>query len=200
MPRVVDHVTKRQDLVDAALRVIVRDGLEAATVRTIAAEAGTSIRPVQYYFDDKAALLALAHARVTELLGTRIANIVRALGDNPEPRAVVDAVVHAFLPTDRESRDAMVAYYAFYAAEMVDARVRIRGAKRAPNLIAELIVAQLRRAGVDGPELSIDVQLFVFALPSAASGVIAGYLSLKDARAVLDRGVDALFRTPSASR
>lgn len=201
MPKQVDHDQKRIEIVDAALRLVVRDGLDAATVRNIAAEAGTSVRPVQYYFADKKALLAAAHARVTQRLGAQVTAKVAALGPNASPREVVDAVVDAFMPTDKISREGMIAYYAFYAAELVDKRVRITGAKAAPNRIAELIEAQVRRSGNSHPGLASETQLFVFALPSAASGVIAGYLSVDDARRVLDTALDRLFtKTSSGSR
>jgi AcrR family transcriptional regulator len=196
MPRLVDHEERRRELVDAALRVVVRDGLEAATVRIIAREAGCSIRPVQYYFADKAALLAAAHARVTARLSARVATSVAALGTSPEPREVARAVVRSFLPLDAESRDGMIAYYAFYAAEMTNPRVRIPGAVDAPNALAEILAAQIRRhVGKREPPFHVDreAQLLVAAVPSIASGVIAGYVSLRDAQTLLDHGIDRLF-------
>jgi AcrR family transcriptional regulator len=113
VPRRVDHEERRRELVDAALRVVVRDGLEAATVRNIAQEAGCSVRPVQYYFADKATLLAAAHARVTERLGALVATSIAALGPSPAPRDVARAVARSFLPLDDERRGGMIAYYAF---------------------------------------------------------------------------------------
>lgn len=196
MPRRVDHEERRRELVDAALRVVVRAGLEAATVRTIAGEAGCSIRPVQYYFADKAALLAAAHARVTERLGARVATSVAALGPSPEPREIARAVVRSFLPRDAESRDGMIAYYAFYAAELTNPRVRIRGAVDAPNALAEILSTQVRRhLGKREPPFHVDreVRLLVAAVPSIASGVIAGYVRLGDAETLLDHGIDRLF-------
>jgi AcrR family transcriptional regulator len=196
MPRRVDHEERRGELVDAALRVVVRDGLEAATVRTIAQEAGCSVRPVQYYFADKAALLAAAHARVTARLGARVASSVAALGPSPEPREVARAVVRSFLPLDSESRDGMIAYYAFYAVELTNPDLRIRGAVDAPNTLASLLSTQVRRhLGRREPPFHVDreAQLLVAAVPSIASGVIAGYVALRDAETLLDHGIDRLF-------
>jgi AcrR family transcriptional regulator len=196
MPRLVDHEEKRRELVDAALRVVVRDGLEAATVRTIAQEAGCSVRPVQYYFADKGALLAAAHARVTERLGARVAASVAALGSATEPRAVARAVLRSFLPLDAESRDGMIAYYAFYSAELTNPRVRIPGAVDAPNALASILTAQIRRHfSKRKPKFHVDreAQLLVAAVPSIASGVIAGYMRLREAETLLDHGIDRLF-------
>jgi TetR/AcrR family transcriptional repressor of bet genes len=196
MPRVVDHEQRRRELVDAALRLVVTDGLEGATVRNIAREAGCSIRPVQYYFADKAALLAAAHARVTERLGARVAAAIAALGPSPEPRRIGRAVVRSFLPLDAESRDGMIVYYAFYAAELTNPRVRIPGAVGAPNAIASILSTQIRRHfGRRKPPFQVDREalLLVVAVPSVASGVIAGYLSLRDAETLLNHGIDRLF-------
>ncbi|WP_125776258.1 TetR/AcrR family transcriptional regulator [Antribacter gilvus] len=48
---------RRAEIVDAGLRVAMRDGVEAVTVRQVAREAGVSLGTVHYCFDDKEALL-----------------------------------------------------------------------------------------------------------------------------------------------
>ena len=48
---------RRAQLVRAALTVASRDGIEAAAVRAIAAEAGVSLGVVHYCFEDKNELL-----------------------------------------------------------------------------------------------------------------------------------------------
>jgi len=54
---------RRGQLVEAALHVATRDGIDAATVRAVAAEAGVSLGVVHYCFQDKDELLrAMAHA------------------------------------------------------------------------------------------------------------------------------------------
>ncbi len=57
MPRVVDIDQRRSELTDAAARVIARAGLEAATMREVAAEAGWTTGALTHYFDDKRELL-----------------------------------------------------------------------------------------------------------------------------------------------
>ena len=53
---------RREQLIDAAIHVASRDGIEAATVRAIAAEAGVSLGVVHYCFRDKDELLReMAH-------------------------------------------------------------------------------------------------------------------------------------------
>lgn len=57
---------RREQLIEAALRVASRDGIDAATVRAVAAEAGVSLGVVHYCFEDKDELLrAVADAITT---------------------------------------------------------------------------------------------------------------------------------------
>ncbi|MGE2771299.1 TetR family transcriptional regulator [Rhodococcus sp. 1.20] len=53
MPRLVDHEVRQREITDAVRRVIVDGGLAAVTFQSVAAEAGISVRLVQYYFGTK---------------------------------------------------------------------------------------------------------------------------------------------------
>jgi AcrR family transcriptional regulator len=68
MPKNVDHEERREQLLDAVWRVIVRDGLERATIRSIAKETGWSSGVLAHYFADKddilVSALRLAHERI----------------------------------------------------------------------------------------------------------------------------------------
>lgn len=73
---------RREQLVEAALTVATRDGIEAATVRAVAAEAGVSLGVVHYCFQDKDELLrAMAHT-ITER------NMVRGVAEMPDSNDV----------------------------------------------------------------------------------------------------------------
>ncbi|WP_034649018.1 TetR/AcrR family transcriptional regulator [Cellulomonas sp. HZM] len=66
---------RREQLVAAALAVASREGIEGATVRAVAAEAGVSLGVVHYCFQDKDELLrAMAHA-ITVQNTTRVGEI-----------------------------------------------------------------------------------------------------------------------------
>lgn len=57
MPKVVDIDERRQELTDAAARVIARAGPDAATMRAVAAESGWTTGVLTHYFRDKHDLL-----------------------------------------------------------------------------------------------------------------------------------------------
>jgi AcrR family transcriptional regulator len=73
MPRVVDHEARRADVAAAVWRIVARDGVDAITVRGVAAETGMSTSVVSHYFADKDDLLRLAFHLVVERTSTRLA-------------------------------------------------------------------------------------------------------------------------------
>jgi len=85
VPKIVDHAERRREVLDATWRVIARAGLDAATTRAIAEEAGYSIGVLTHYFSDKQDILVSAHrlafarARDRILVATRDRTGVAAL-------------------------------------------------------------------------------------------------------------------------
>lgn len=61
-----DHDERRRAIAQVAIGLIAREGLEAATVRRIAAEVGFSTTIVTHYFADKQELLLWAYRAVDE--------------------------------------------------------------------------------------------------------------------------------------
>jgi TetR/AcrR family transcriptional regulator len=91
--------TRRQQILDAALRVFARDGYHKATIRQIALEAGLKSPPLVYwYFKDKnelfeAVLLELAPLfRQIDEIGSSI--------DDP-PRVVLPRIIQAYVEAVR---------------------------------------------------------------------------------------------------
>jgi AcrR family transcriptional regulator len=77
MPKIVDWDARRDEILSATWRVIVRDGIAGATVRAIAREAGCSPGILAHYFDDKADImgsaLVLTHRRVAARMDAKTA-------------------------------------------------------------------------------------------------------------------------------
>ncbi len=98
---VADH--KRQLILDAARRVFERAGLDAASLRAIAAEAGYTPAALYFHFADKEALYA-------EVLALSIAELKDA----------VDAAVAQVTTPPARFRAAQLAFFDFYAARPRD--------------------------------------------------------------------------------
>lgn len=81
MPKRVDHEERRAQIAEALIQVAGRRGLHAVGMRDVAAEAGVSLRLVQYYFETKEKLLfyGLQHLtdRFTARVGARLAAAAR---------------------------------------------------------------------------------------------------------------------------
>jgi AcrR family transcriptional regulator len=76
VPKIVDHDERRLELVDATWRIIARQGLEGATMREIAMEAGFANGALKPYFPTKDTLLEFAFSHVFNRTNQRIAEAI----------------------------------------------------------------------------------------------------------------------------
>ena len=60
MPRLIDADTRRRDIARATWRLVLREGLDAVSVRNVAREAGLSTGSVRHSFSTQAELLTFA--------------------------------------------------------------------------------------------------------------------------------------------
>jgi TetR/AcrR family transcriptional regulator, transcriptional repressor of bet genes len=104
----VDPETRRRRIAEATVDVIARDGLEAATIRRIAAEIGCSTAFITHYFADKQQLLLWAYRALAWQAQEEVgAAIARAPGDT------VDALI-AMTATNETSMRRWRLYIAFW--------------------------------------------------------------------------------------
>ena len=116
MPKVVDPVERRQDLAKAVFRVIRRDGLEQASVRNVAREAGLSMGSLRHYFASQSELMIFAFRTVIERIESRLAG----LEPEPDPRRRALRALTELLPLDEERHAENEVWLAFTARAMVD--------------------------------------------------------------------------------
>ncbi|AOS62627.1 transcriptional regulator, TetR family [Actinoalloteichus hymeniacidonis] len=116
---VVDPVQRRRAVVEATLRLVAREGVEGASLRKVADEAGLNIGSVRHYFDNHDALLAAAAEEVGDRMGSRL-----AVHPPPEVRpaspaeavATVARVVEELLPLDEAKHVEAIVLLEFMAA------------------------------------------------------------------------------------
>lgn len=120
MPKVVDHAARREQLAAALWRVVVREGVEAASLRRVAAEAGWSVGSLRHYFETQGELLRFA----MELVVRRVTERVAALPWEGDPIRAVTELLHQFLPLDADRRAEMEVWLAFAARALVDPGLR----------------------------------------------------------------------------
>jgi AcrR family transcriptional regulator len=125
MPKVVDHEQRRRELAEAVWRVIRRNGVDGASVRTVAQEAGWSAGALRHYFRTQSELLDFA----IELAAEQIRQRVVALELADDPRRAVEQLLSELLPLDDERRAENEVWLAFTARALIDPQLRERQAE-----------------------------------------------------------------------
>jgi AcrR family transcriptional regulator len=158
VPREVDHDVRRRDLAEALWRVVRRDGIHAVSVRTVAAEAGTSPSALRHYFASQDELLGFALTAMVERVRDRLLPVLADL----RGRAGAERVLEEMLPLDRTRRDEYEVYLAFLGRALADPRLRaIRDDAEAQSRAAVRHAVQLLAdsgglAGDRDPEVETD--------------------------------------------
>jgi AcrR family transcriptional regulator len=125
MPKVVDHEQRREELAAAVWRLASREGLDAVTMRGVAAEAGWSTGAVAHYFADKEELVLFAFETVADRVGRRI---VRAAERARDPLELLRTQLVEGLPLDAERRAEVRLWFAFLV--LAETRPRLARAGR----------------------------------------------------------------------
>jgi TetR/AcrR family transcriptional regulator, transcriptional repressor of bet genes len=110
VPKVVDHEQRREELAAAVWRIASRQGLDAVTIRGVAAEAGWSTGALHHYFSDKEELLLFAFRTIADRVGRRVE---AARQSAREPLELVRELLAIGLPLDPERCDETRVWFAF---------------------------------------------------------------------------------------
>ncbi|MGW3973417.1 TetR/AcrR family transcriptional regulator [Streptomyces ardesiacus] len=203
MPKRVNHAERRTEIAEALVRVAGRRGLHAVGMRDVAAEAGVSLRLVQYYFETKEKLLLYGLEHLAGKFGERLATRVRAAGDGPGPRATVEALLMTALPTDEESRTFHHLYTSYAVLAVTDRTLAAQPFIRNPDAAEGVLAAVLRQAqAADLLRPGVDAHLAAAGLLAMSAGlgtsVLVGQRSSESAAAVLEDQLNRVFRAVDA--
>ncbi|MFG3247690.1 TetR/AcrR family transcriptional regulator [Streptomyces sp. NPDC048187] len=200
MPKRVDHAARRSEIAEALVRVAGRRGLHAVGMRDVAAEAGVSLRLVQYYFETKEKLLLFGLEHLTGKFGERLAARIRAAGDEPGPRALVEALLMTALPADEESRVFHHLYTSYAVLAVTDRTLAAQPFVKDPDAAeAALTDILLKAQAADQLRPGVDPRSTAAGLLAMSAGlgtsILVGQRSAGSAAAVLDHHLDRVFRT-----
>ncbi len=141
---------RRRQIAEAVWRIAAERGLQMATVREIAAEAGVSPRVVQYHFTDKHHLLLYALQTLQKENERHGRQRIAALGH--DPRVLLRATLEELLPLDDQRRMSLRVMTAYYARSLTDpalAAVFLHEGSPLEDLVAALISAAGLRPSID---------------------------------------------------
>ena len=201
MPKRVDHGERRQQIADALLRAAATRGLHATGMREVAAEAGVSLRLVQYYFGTKEELLLAAMQQLAARFSApAVARFKKASGPGgpANPRDVIAAILAEALPADEDMRTFYVVYTAYLALSLTDPALAIAPLVKNSDTVIGVVAAQLRTAqAAGGTPAHLDPDLEALSLIAISAGlatsVLSGQSSIQQAQAVIDYHLDRLF-------
>lgn len=166
-------------------------------MREVAAEAGVSLRLVQYYFHTKEELLLGALAYLGEQLSARVEARIRALGP-VTPRSIVYGTLTAILPTDEESRRLTKTYTGYYTLVFTEPDLAAKHGATYPDKVERLLARQVRAAQEAGQINSgVEPDLAAAGLVALTNGlgssVLGGQRDGDAALAILTYHLDRLF-------
>ncbi len=184
---------RRRQITDAVVRITVKGGLADVTFREVAAEAGVSVRLVQYYFGTKDQLLLDTQRHVAERSAARIRRLRQRAGDTP--RDVLRTIMRSFVPTDDESRTAMLMFVTLFTASLVDPVLKRREAAEVPAAMRHLFAEQLGRAKLRaGVDPDLEALQLMFTVTGLSQGVLDGQVTSQEAFRTIDYALDRAMR------
>jgi AcrR family transcriptional regulator len=193
----VDHEERRRHIGAAVLRLIATRGLEAASLRNVAAEAGVSMGTVQHYFTTKQEMLDFAQRYNYERATVRIPELLAQVPEPRTTRSLLRTLLTDLLGLDGESREgarlgaAMLAYALLDPQAAATARIAYDG-------LTGFLATQLTAAQDDGDlPPHVDTQQAARHLCAVVGGlngpILVGAYPPDQALAVLEEHLATLF-------
>ncbi|MCD9143431.1 TetR/AcrR family transcriptional regulator [Streptomyces albireticuli] len=197
MPRQADHDQRRRQIAEAVWRLASRSGLEDVTLRQVAAEAGVSVRLVQYYFGNRDGLLLTSLEILNADAERRAKERVEAAEEAPTSRGTVRGVLLELLPLDEERRTRQLVYVAYFVRFLNDEKLGAVARDAPPEL--ERLVAGLIAWGQERGEVPADLdprpeaELLLAATDGLQTSVLLGQRTPEEAVALVDHQLNRLF-------
>jgi len=178
-------------------RIAERDGAERASMRAIAAEAGTSVGMLQHHFTDKDEILVAAIRGRLETKSAQLARAVDRLGNDADPAQVLTVALRHRLPLTRQLLvEAQV--LTLWLAGDVRSPLKMAVIAESERDLFDVIVSALRDAraqGRLGDHVDIDgvADALVVLNGGLMHGLVLGRYSPRRANEVIQAQISALL-------
>ena len=150
MPRQIDREERIAEIHDAVLRLIVRSGVSAASLRNVAEESGINIGSVRHYVGSHAEMLRGAARRMWTGTAVRLTTRLQQHDPQEDPEArrefAVD-LLEELVPLDERRRDETTVWLSLLDYGRVDPEIGAL-AREASGGIRQLAEEMLQAAGV----------------------------------------------------
>jgi TetR/AcrR family transcriptional regulator, transcriptional repressor of bet genes len=190
MPKQVDPEERRREIAAAVLRLVTTRGVEAASLRTVAREAGVSMGAVQHYFTTKDEMLRFALAYGNTLLAERATRLM-AEQTPTMPRQTFRLFFTLLLPLDEDSKAGARLWAGLISRACVDEPTRELAVLAYANL-TDFVVRQLGDA-LPGAYSAQAARHLVSVIEGLRWPVLFGVYSQQQAIDILDAQLDLIF-------
>lgn len=198
MSKRVDPRARREQIARALWRVTATDGLDAVSLRHVAAEAGVSMGMVQHWFRTKDQMLRFALQTVSEHVEARLGQRITEI-EHGSPREAVRALLVELLPLDEQRRLEAHVAVAFGARAAVSPGIA-DSLREGMDQMRAFLADRIRAA--NGPRRP-DPEHAAVALSALVDGltahILAGQCTPQAALAALEDHLDTLFGAPMDS-
>jgi AcrR family transcriptional regulator len=196
-PRFVDPVARRRAVAEAVFRVVERDGMELASLRTVAEEAGLAIGSIRHYFGSHDDMIAFAADTLFRSVNQRFLAQLRSLGEGATCVRAAERALVEVLPLERSRRNEAVLWLAFTAAARTRPSLRPH-AERLYDGMRSFCDRTLTAMSESGAVAGLDTALEAERLSSLLTGLLADLvlhpdrMSPERARCLMRRHLDSL--------
>jgi AcrR family transcriptional regulator len=208
VPKIVDAAARRQEIVDAVCRIIATDGLERASLREVADEAGLAVGSVRHYFENSEEMLTFSFAAVVDRIVARLrgayANVSAAAAGSREHDAAVLTLLGEFLPLDEERALDACAWLAFKNAARIRPFLAVeadRSHRAVAAVVGQLITRLLQGDGGDRERLVTEAERLLATLDGLTMHALLQpeWMTLEMCRDVLESHLAGLGRVTASS-
>ncbi|MGW1377964.1 TetR/AcrR family transcriptional regulator [Streptomyces sp. NPDC002446] len=174
MPKIVDPQARRRAVAEAVLRVVRREGVEGASLRNVAEEAGLAIGSVRHYFSNHDEVMIFAMAELGARIEYRVAGHAERLLDPDaagERRTRAEELLAEFLPLDDERREEGMLWQAFTTAARTRPELRPHAVELESGMRA--LLTRMLRGGQEAGSLpdGLDLELETLRLSALLDGL-----------------------------
>ncbi|TQR47163.1 TetR/AcrR family transcriptional regulator [Paenibacillus popilliae] len=157
MPKIVDHEKRKRLVAEAAIRVIQREGLDNATVRNVAAEAGLSVGSMRHYFSTQVELFSFCMNIFRQQVEERLSAIV--FDGRILPSLLM--LLMQFLPIDEDRRVEMEAWLSFTSKTLTHSELQHLSNELNDGIyyVTKYVIDQLLEKNLAKPELDYDMEV-----------------------------------------
>lgn len=201
MPKIVDAEARRQEVVEAVFRIIASDGLERASLREVADEAGLAVGSVRHYFASSDELLVHSFAVVIDRIATRLEEafvVVESLDQaSVEHDDAVLTLLGQFLPLDEESAVDACVWMAFRHAARIRPALEgeaARSHRAVAAVVGRLVMRLMPDAGTGHVRLVTEAERLLATLDGLCMHALLQpeWMTFEVCRDVLNAHLDSL--------